>query len=100
LKTSLADVGIFGPTGDPNGKPKTTRYTLIPWEIISEEDKKESSHEKSSGGTEMPAGGWNLADRNAVFGELPVLVLGFASFEAKSRACRLTFSFFLLSSFF
>src|ERR1700743_1854834 len=39
LKTSLADLDIFGPGGNPSPKPSTSRYTLVPWELVAEEDK-------------------------------------------------------------
>jgi len=64
LKVALHEVGIYGPNGDPTGKAPTARYTQVPWEEVKAEDKKASSAPSQS--TEVPAGGWQLSDKNAV----------------------------------
>ncbi|KIY73032.1 hypothetical protein CYLTODRAFT_342952 [Cylindrobasidium torrendii FP15055 ss-10] len=64
LKTSLAQVPIFGPAGDPGGVSGPTKYTQIPWEEVkAEEDRKaaEVAQETKS----APVGGWKLVDENA-----------------------------------
>lgn len=69
LKAALADVKIFGPSGDPNGKPSTSRYTIVPWELISEQDRlaePESAFSGSIREPRIPVGNWNLTDSNIV----------------------------------
>ena len=31
LKAALAEVKIYGPSGDPDGPPKVSHYTRVPW---------------------------------------------------------------------
>jgi len=64
LKTALADVKIFGPTGDPKAKPATTPYTIVPWEKFQEDELKAAQEGQAKTGA--PVGGWRLSDRNAV----------------------------------
>ncbi|TFY54037.1 hypothetical protein EVG20_g9871 [Dentipellis fragilis] len=40
LKTALAEVKIFGPEGNPDAVPAPTRYTLVPWEQVEEEERR------------------------------------------------------------
>ena len=84
---------IFGPAGNPGAKPKPTRYTLVPWEIIREEDKTKSFHEMPSENIKephVPAGGWNLTDRDAVLGEWALFQI--CRFQTRVRAYRLFLS--------
>lgn len=67
LKAALADVKIYGPSGDPNAKPSTSRYTLVPWELISEQDREAKPHSAFTGGIsepKIPVSNWNLTDSN------------------------------------
>ena len=69
LKAALADVKIYGPSGDPKPKPPTSRYTLVPWELISEQDRAEEAEPRSPlpGSIEeprIPVSNWNLTDSN------------------------------------
>ena len=79
---------IFGPAGNPGAKPKPTRYTLVPWEIVREEDEPKSYHGIPSGGIKephIPAGGWNLTDRDAVLGEWTIFpCFEFAGYKPES----------------
>ena len=34
LKTALAEVKIYGPSGDPDAQPKVSRYTKVPWSTV------------------------------------------------------------------
>lgn len=34
LKTALAEVEIYGPNGNPDGPPKVSRYTKVPWSTV------------------------------------------------------------------
>ncbi|KAJ7770227.1 Mechanosensitive ion channel-domain-containing protein [Mycena maculata] len=63
LKTALADLGIYGPSGNPNAEPATKRYTEVPWPEVQEKDK--NSHGKTPEGP-APAGGWQLSGQNTV----------------------------------
>ncbi|KAJ4483406.1 Mechanosensitive ion channel-domain-containing protein [Lentinula aciculospora] len=61
LKQTLADVGIFGPAGNPNATPKPKRYTEIPWEEVKHADQGKASRPLSM---PAPAGGWRLSENN------------------------------------
>ena len=69
LKAAMAELDIFGPTGNPNPKPSTSRYTLVPWDLVVEEDrsKEEGSHSTPPGGIlepRIPESNWRLTDSN------------------------------------
>ncbi|PFH51489.1 hypothetical protein AMATHDRAFT_142246 [Amanita thiersii Skay4041] len=64
LKSALAEVKIYGPQGDPDASPSTTRYTEVPWEVVQAEDRKAAENKAASAPIE-PAGGWRLSDNNA-----------------------------------
>ncbi|KAJ6499283.1 Mechanosensitive ion channel-domain-containing protein [Mycena sanguinolenta] len=62
LKASLAEVGIYGPSGNPNAEPGTQRYTEVPWhEVKAERDNASKTPQAPE-----PAGGWELSGKNAV----------------------------------
>jgi hypothetical protein len=42
LKTSLAEVKIYGPGGDPHAPPGVSRYTKVPWSTIQHVGEKEA----------------------------------------------------------
>jgi len=61
LKAALTDLKIYGPSGNPNPKPSTSRYTIVPWELISEQDRvKEAGPQEPR----VPVSDWNLTDSN------------------------------------
>ncbi|KAJ7045534.1 Mechanosensitive ion channel-domain-containing protein [Mycena alexandri] len=62
LKGALAELGIYGPSGNPNADPGTQRYTEVPWHEFN--DKVKHNQEKAAETT--PAGGWQLSAPNAV----------------------------------
>jgi hypothetical protein len=68
LKGALAELNIYGPSGDPSPKPTTSRYTLVPWELVSERDKEESEPQPTLPGgvrePRIPNSNWNLTDSN------------------------------------
>ncbi|KAF9654005.1 hypothetical protein BDM02DRAFT_3086356 [Thelephora ganbajun] len=71
LKAALADNKIYGPGGNPNATPPPSRHALVPWELISEQDKREEagSHQTPPGGIQeprIPVTNWNLTDSNIV----------------------------------
>ncbi|KAF8885420.1 Mechanosensitive ion channel-domain-containing protein [Mucidula mucida] len=68
LKTALAEVGIYGPSGNPNGATGPTRYTQVPWEEVKAEDQR-ASHEAHHASNVPHVGGWNLSDSNAAIGK-------------------------------
>lgn len=69
LKAALAELDIYGPSGNPSPKPTTSRYTLVPWELVVEEDrsKEVESHSTPPGGIQeprIPVSNWRLTDSN------------------------------------
>lgn len=69
MKAALADIKIYGPSGDPNPGPATSRYTLVPWDLVSAQDghKEDESHPFPSGGMKeprIPVSNWHLTDSN------------------------------------
>jgi len=70
LKAALADIEIYGPSGNPNAKPSTQRYTIVPWELVSDQDRREKSesHPVPGGIQEprIPVSNWHLTDSNIV----------------------------------
>ena len=68
LKTSLAELKIFGPSGDPGAEKPPKAYTQIPWDEVKrmeEEKKRREAGRQSFVKTE-----YDLADRTAVASEL------------------------------
>jgi hypothetical protein len=71
LKTHLAELGIYGPSGNPNSPPKVNRYTEVPWDIIERKDQeaKDKELQKSLEEEEdrkKTGQNWELGDKNAV----------------------------------
>lgn len=68
LKTALGELKIFGPKGNPDAAPSTTRYTEVPWELVEAKDREDATklHQAQ---VQVPAGGWQLRDNNDVIGE-------------------------------
>ena len=67
LKQALAEVKIYGPSGDPSPPPAVTRYTQVPWEtVLYEERKAEQEKELAKAQPHTaPTGSWDLRDKNA-----------------------------------
>ncbi|KAJ6625628.1 Mechanosensitive ion channel-domain-containing protein [Mycena sp. CBHHK59/15] len=59
LKAAMADVGVFGPGGNPNAEPGTQRYTEVPWSEIQAEAEKAKHGQKSTDTGHAPVGGTN-----------------------------------------
>ncbi|KAF8210292.1 hypothetical protein K438DRAFT_1903862 [Mycena galopus ATCC 62051] len=66
LKASLAELGIYGPSGNPNAEPGTQRYTEVPWHEVQADHEKASKIEEKKAHTPAPTGGWQLSGQNAV----------------------------------
>ncbi|KAJ7497312.1 Mechanosensitive ion channel-domain-containing protein [Mycena latifolia] len=66
LKAALADLGIYGPSGNPHAAPGTQRYTQVPWHEIQAEEQKTKNSQGKTTDTAAPAGGWRLSGQNAV----------------------------------
>ena len=69
LKAALADIKIYGPSGNPNPKPPTSRYTLVPWELIREQERHEEGGPFPTPPDGMqepriPISNYNLTDSN------------------------------------
>jgi len=76
LKTTLGELKVYGPKGDPNTGPSTARYTQVPWELVQARDREEAAKDTPSE-VHVPSGGWHLRGNSdmiadpvdAVFGE-------------------------------
>lgn len=71
LKTVLGELKIYGPKGDPDAPPSTTRYTKVPWELVQARDREEAEKKAHRVEAHVPSGGWQLRDKNDVIGESP-----------------------------
>lgn len=65
----MADIEIYGPSGNPDAKPAVSRYTSVPWDLISAEDRRKAgeSYQIPPGGIQeprIPTSNWNLIDSN------------------------------------
>ena len=70
LKTVLAELEIFGPKGNPNPAPSTTRVTQIPWEHVQAQDEEEADKKAQQHvAFTIPSSGWKLRDNNNTAGE-------------------------------
>lgn len=90
MKAALADIEIYGPGGNPNAKPSTKRYTIVPWELVSEQDRREEGESYPvPGGIQeprIPVSNWNLTDSNIVLVDGGGDVFGEGS-EVSDRIC-------------
>jgi len=70
LKTNLAELKVYGPSGNPNAPPSVDRYTEVPWEVIEQKDREADEKEmlKLLEEEERRKAGhdWKLGDKNAV----------------------------------
>jgi len=70
LKTNLAELKVYGPSGNPNVPPSVDRYTEVPWEVIERKDREADEQEmlKLLEEEERRKAGhsWKLGDKNAV----------------------------------
>jgi len=66
LKATLADLGIYGPSGNPHAEPGTQLYTEVPWHEIQAETQKAKNTQGKAAEAPAPAGGWRLSGQNAV----------------------------------
>ncbi|KIK67405.1 hypothetical protein GYMLUDRAFT_156530 [Collybiopsis luxurians FD-317 M1] len=62
LKQALAEVGIYGPTGNPGAVAAPKRYTEVPWEEVKQDEAKHPPARPKS--MPAPAGGWRLSEQN------------------------------------
>jgi hypothetical protein len=77
LKTAMAELKIYGPSGDPSAVAGPQQVTMVPWETVqSQATEKEESTDRQRE-PNIPRGKWALSDKNAqvvdssldVFGE-------------------------------
>ncbi|KAG8747159.1 hypothetical protein FRC10_002208 [Ceratobasidium sp. 414] len=67
LKTSMAELKIFGPKGDPSSKAPLTKYTQMPWEEFKASERVEMPAPDAAGREpQIPRGEWSLTDQDAV----------------------------------
>jgi len=64
LKTSLAEVKIFGPKGNPKAAATPERRTLVPWDEVKAAE--EAALREESAASKVPIGGWQLLDKNVL----------------------------------
>ncbi|KAJ3575123.1 hypothetical protein NP233_g1300 [Leucocoprinus birnbaumii] len=69
LKTALGELQIFGPKGNPDAPPSTTRYTQVPWELIQAKDREDAVKKAQETPVHVPVGGWHLRDKNDSFAD-------------------------------
>lgn len=62
LKTTLAELAIYGPSGNPGATAAPKRYTEVPWEEVKESERSKRQPITSE---QTPAAGWRLSDSNA-----------------------------------
>jgi hypothetical protein len=66
LKTTLGELEIYGPKGDPDAPAVTTRYTQVPWEVIRAKDREEATkkvrHDQAD--ALAPTGSWQLRGKD------------------------------------
>lgn len=74
LKAELANVGIFGPSGDPNAPGGPTKYTLVPYEEVRKE---QDAPKRKSMPERQPTDGWELTDKNNALGQCTLILLIF-----------------------
>ncbi|KAG9078412.1 hypothetical protein FRC06_008379 [Ceratobasidium sp. 370] len=67
LKTSMAEVKVFGPKGDPSSKVPPTKYTQMPWEEFRASEHAEMPMSDAAGREpRIPRGEWSFTDRDAI----------------------------------
>ncbi|KAF8070126.1 Mechanosensitive ion channel-domain-containing protein [Lyophyllum atratum] len=64
LKTALSELAIYGPKGNPDAPPSTTRYTQVPYDEVIAKERQAAHDALQSPG--LPAKGWQLTDDHAV----------------------------------
>ncbi|KAG6837735.1 hypothetical protein H0H93_003537 [Arthromyces matolae] len=67
LKAALAELKIYGPSGNPNAPPAVSHYTAVPYDEIKAKERKEAGNASKS--PEMPSDGWKLTDKNTMIGD-------------------------------
>lgn len=68
LKTALGELKVYGPKGNPDTGPSTTRYTRVPWELVQAQDREEAGKDTSSE-VHVPRGGWHLRGNSDMIGK-------------------------------
>ncbi|KAG8700445.1 hypothetical protein FRC08_004705 [Ceratobasidium sp. 394] len=67
LKTSMAELKIFGPKGDPSSKAPPTKYTQMPWEEFKASERTEMPAPDTAGREpRIPRGEWSFTDQDAI----------------------------------
>ena len=68
LKTSLAELKIFGPTGNPDAEAPPKKYTEIPWEEVRRNEEEKRRKEAASKNPFVKSE-YDFSDKNAVVSE-------------------------------
>lgn len=59
---------IYGPKGNPDAPPGTTRYTKVPYEIIEALDREAQKTKGEPADTKLQPGSWDLRDKRVDIG--------------------------------
>ena len=65
LKTALAEVKIYGPSGNPDAPPTVSRYTKVPWSTVHADGQHGGPDQDELLGTRTSRQ-WHLNDEIAV----------------------------------
>ncbi|QRV94149.1 transporter, small conductance mechanosensitive ion channel (MscS) family protein [Ceratobasidium sp. AG-Ba] len=67
LKTSLADLKIYGPKGNPSSKAPPVKYTEVPWEEVKASERTEMpSPNPAIQEPRIPRADWSFTDQDAI----------------------------------
>ncbi|KAG8747158.1 hypothetical protein FRC10_002207 [Ceratobasidium sp. 414] len=67
LKTSMAELKIFGSKGDPSAKAPLTKYTQMPWEEFKASERTEMpTPDAAEREPRIPRGEWSFTDQDAI----------------------------------
>ncbi|KAG8685940.1 hypothetical protein FRC11_009802 [Ceratobasidium sp. 423] len=67
LKAAMAELKIYGSTGDPSAKPGPTKYTKVPWEEVKQMERTEMPlPDLSNAEPRIPRVEWSFTDQDAM----------------------------------
>lgn len=63
----MAELKIYGSTGDPSAKPGPAKYTEVPWEEVKAMERTEMPiPDVSASEPRIPRGEWSFTDQDAI----------------------------------
>ncbi|CAE6471545.1 unnamed protein product [Rhizoctonia solani] len=67
LKTAMADLKIYGPSGNPSAKPGPAKYTQVPWDEVKEMERTQMPEpDLSTTEPRIPRGEWSFTDQDTM----------------------------------